>query len=88
VSHESRTSELHLATLVVRFGLRIVDVGELQISKTTLGKRGGDRYLIYLPMNRNYLWRLLHNANAKVRVYLEVPEDVLKNMSQKVEQMG
>jgi hypothetical protein len=70
----------------VRFG-RIIDAGELQISKTTLGKRGGDRYLIYLPMNRNYLWRLLHNANAKVRVYLEVPEDVLKNMSQKVEQV-
>jgi hypothetical protein len=67
------------------FGLRVIDVGELQISKTTLGKRGGDRYLIYLPMNRNYLWRLLHNANAKVRVYLEVPEDVLKNMSQKIE---
>jgi hypothetical protein len=70
---------------VVRFGLRVIDAGELQISKTTLGRRGGDRYLIYLPMNRNYLWRLLHDANAKVRVYLEVPEDVLKNMSQEVE---
>jgi len=85
VSNESRASKLHLATLVMSFGLRVIDVGELQISKTTLGKRGGDRYLIYLPMNRNYLWRLLHNANAKVRVYLEVPEDVLKNMSQKIE---
>jgi hypothetical protein len=70
---------------VVRFGLRIIDVGELQISKTTLGKRGGDRYLIYLPMNRNYLWRLLHNANAKVRIYIEIPEGVLKNIGQEVE---
>jgi len=88
VSHESRASKLYLETLVVSAGLRVIDAGELRISRTTLGKREGDRYLIYLPMNRNYLWRFLHNANAKVRVYLEVPEDVLKNMSQKVEQMG
>jgi hypothetical protein len=38
-------------------------------------------------MNRNYLWRLLHNANAKVRIYIEIPEGVLKNIGQEVEQV-
>jgi hypothetical protein len=88
VATKSCTSQAHLASLVIKaFGLSVIDAGELRISKTTLGKRGGDRFLIYLPMNRNYLWKLLHNANAKVRVYIEVPEDVLKNISQEVEQM-
>jgi len=88
VSRESRTSKLCLPTLVVSASsLRVIDAGELRISRTTLGKRGGDRYLIYLPMNRNYLWRLLHNANAKVRIYIEIPEDVLKNIGQEVEQV-
>jgi hypothetical protein len=26
-------------------------------------------------MSRNYLWKALHNLNAKVRVYIEIPED-------------
>jgi hypothetical protein len=59
---------------------RIVDVGEVNISRTTLGKKHGERYLIYLPMNRNYLWKTLHELNAKVRVYIEIPEDVLKKL--------
>ena len=88
MSNKSRTSQLYLTPLIMgTLGSKIIDVGELRISKTTLGKRGGDRYLIYLPMNRNYLWRLLHNANAKVRIYIEIPEGVLKNIGQEVEQV-
>jgi hypothetical protein len=75
MSNKARKSQLHLATLVIAtLGSKIIDVGELRISKTTLGKRGGDRFLIYLPMNRNYLWRLLHDLNTKVRVYIEIPK--------------
>jgi hypothetical protein len=51
----------------------LIDVGEIHISRTSLGKKIGSRYLIYLPMNRNYLWRLLHEKGIKVRVFIEVP---------------
>jgi hypothetical protein len=61
---------------------RIIDVGEVHISRTTLGKKHGERYLIYLPMSRNYLWKNLHDLNAKVRVYIEIPEDTLEKISQ------
>jgi len=54
----------------------VIDVGELRISGTSLGKRGGKRYLIYLPTNRNYLWRLLHERRVRVRVFIEIPEEV------------
>jgi hypothetical protein len=58
-----------------------IDVGEVRLTKTSLGKRGGPRYLLYLPLARNYLWRRLHELNVKVRVYIELPEgieDVMK----------
>jgi len=58
----------------------IIDAGELRISKTTLGKRKeADRYLIYLPINRNYVWRVLHQKGQKVRVYLEIPSESEKD---------
>jgi len=54
----------------------IIDAGELRISRTTLGKnREADRYLIYLPINRNYVWRVLHRKNKKVRVLLMIPSE-------------
>jgi hypothetical protein len=52
---------------------RIIDVGEVKIAQTTLGRRGGLRYLIYLPMNRNYIWKVLHASGHKVRAFVEVP---------------
>jgi len=55
---------------------RIIDCGELSISKTTLGKEKGPRYLIYLPTNRNYLWKLLKEKKGKLRVYIELPEEI------------
>jgi hypothetical protein len=54
----------------------VVDIGELRISRTTLGKRGGERYLIYLPLNRNYLWRELYERRVRVRVFIEIPEEI------------
>jgi hypothetical protein len=37
----------------------VVDCGKLYVSKTSLGaKRSGERYLIYLPISRNYLWKI------------------------------
>ena len=38
-------------------------------------RMGKDRYLIYLPINLNYLWRELHERKLKVRVYIEIPDE-------------
>jgi len=57
----------------------LVDVGEVHISRTSLGKKSGSRYLIYLPINRNYLWEMLHKSRAKVRVFIEVPRKEVTN---------
>jgi hypothetical protein len=52
-----------------------IDCGELHISRTSLGaKKSGERFLIYLPQNRRYLWRLLHGSKLRVRVFVELPE--------------
>jgi hypothetical protein len=53
---------------------RIIDCGELTISRSSLGSKGGLRHLIYLPLNRSYLWKLLNEKKVKVRVYIELPE--------------
>ncbi len=51
-----------------------IDVGELKISRTAIVK-GKPRYLIYLPVRRNYLWEELYNKRVRVRVYLELVEE-------------
>jgi|GEM_PF-6967438 len=38
-------------------------------------RMGKDRYLVYLPVSLNYLWRELHSKKVKVRVYIEIPEE-------------
>ncbi len=56
-------------------GNSVIDVGELRVSRTTVDKvRGKARYVIYLPINRNYLWQELYEKKAVVRVFLEVVE--------------
>jgi hypothetical protein len=58
----------------------LIDAGELRITVTTLGRKiPGKRYLIYLPMNRNYIWEVLHEKNVKVRVFIEIPSEALRN---------
>jgi putative cell wall-binding protein len=55
----------------------VVDCGKLYVSKTSLGaKRSGERYLIYLPISRNYLWKILHDSKVKVTVFLQLPENL------------
>jgi hypothetical protein len=50
----------------------LLDAGELFVSRSSLGRRKqGERYLLYLPTSRNYLWRQLHDLQIKVRVFLE-----------------
>jgi hypothetical protein len=62
-----------------RISGELVDAGELRVSKTSLGrKRHGERYLVYLPLNRNYLWQTLHESGVKVRVFIEIPGEALK----------
>jgi hypothetical protein len=51
-----------------------MDVGEVRISRTSRTKLDKARYLIYLPTNRNYLWRILHEKRIRVRVFIEIPE--------------
>jgi hypothetical protein len=55
----------------------LIDVGEVRVARATTrlgGVEGKDRYLVYLPSSRAYLWRLLHDTGEKVRLYLEIPE--------------
>jgi hypothetical protein len=54
---------------------RLLDCGELLVARTSLGKKKpGERFLIYLPGNRSYLWKELNERKIKVRVYLQLPE--------------
>ncbi len=53
---------------------RVIDVGELKLSRTNL-QGGRHRYLIYLPIRRNYVWEQIYNKGLKVRVYLELVEE-------------
>jgi hypothetical protein len=58
---------------------KIVDVGEVKITRISLGKTGKVRYLIYLPMQRNYLWGLIHSSGSKIRAFITIPTmDVIK----------
>jgi hypothetical protein len=55
----------------------LIDVGEVRIARATTrfgGVEGKERYVVYLPFARNYLWRVLNESGEKVRVYVEIPE--------------
>jgi hypothetical protein len=52
----------------------LLDVGEVRISRTSVKGRQEARYLIYLPSNRAYLWKTLHESRAKLRVFIDLPE--------------
>jgi len=55
----------------------IIDIGELRISRTNLGRKGGfrERYVVYLPVSRNYLWKALHEKKIKIRLFIEIPRE-------------
>jgi hypothetical protein len=56
---------------------RIIDCGELTISRSSLGSKGGLRHLIYLPLNRSYLWKLLNEKKVKVKFTLSFRKALL-----------
>jgi len=45
------------------------------IGSRAVVRMGKDRYLIYLPVSLNFLWRELHEKKVKVRVYIEIPDE-------------
>lgn len=49
---------------------KVIDVGEVRVTRSPAGDK--ERFLIYLPVSRNYLWRLIWDSGKKVRVYIEV----------------
>ena len=50
--------------------LKVIPVGERLIVK--VGKGAKCRYMVYLPIELNYVWEVLHREKKKVRVWLEV----------------
>jgi hypothetical protein len=60
---------------------RLLDVGEVRVSRATpSGVQGRPRFFIHLPMSRNYLWHFLNEAGVKVRVYIELPKELLEKV--------
>jgi hypothetical protein len=57
---------------------RIIDVGERRISRTVREYHGRQRYVIYLPVTRNDLWGVLWGRKIPVKIFIEIPEDVIK----------
>jgi hypothetical protein len=68
---------------------KIIDVGDLKISRTSLGKKARykERYLIYLPVNRNYLWKILNEKRTKVRIFLEILDNLNENSNDQDQSM-
>jgi hypothetical protein len=62
---------------------RIIDVGEKRIALNTRNCGDGrPRFMIYLPIERNDLWRLLWEKKVKVKVFIEIPEEELRRIMQ------
>jgi hypothetical protein len=58
--------------------IRILDIGERRISRTVREYRGRSRYVIYLPVTRNDVWKILWEKRIPVKVFLELPEEAIK----------
>jgi len=68
--------------LIVRTN-RIVDVGERHIVMATRDYgRGKPRFSINLPIERNDLWQWLWERRVKVKVFIEIPKEELKKISE------
>lgn len=55
----------------------LIDCGEVTISRSTPNKasRGRARYLIYLPLNRNYLWEELWIKKTRIRLFIQIIDE-------------
>ncbi|MEM0233318.1 MAG: hypothetical protein QXL22_04785 [Candidatus Nezhaarchaeales archaeon] len=58
---------MSLESILIRKG-SLIDVGERRIARVGSKK---ERYLIYLPIERNYIWRRLWES-GRIRVYIEI----------------
>jgi hypothetical protein len=59
---------------------RVIDVGERSIVLATKDYgRGKARFIINLPTTRNDLWRYLWERKVTVKVFIEIPEESLRN---------
>ncbi len=44
----------------------------IPLLKKSVAKLGRERYVIYLPIELNELWRELHGSKKKINVYIEI----------------
>jgi hypothetical protein len=51
----------------------LIPLGPRKITRMT-SKPERERYLIYLPLELNDLWREVYESGKKIKVYIEVPE--------------
>jgi len=57
----------------------LIDVGERRIVIATKDYgRGKPRFIINLPTTRNDLWQYLWEKKIPVKVFIEIPKEVLK----------
>jgi len=58
---------------------KIIDVGERNVVMATRDYgRGKPRFVINLPTTRNDLWQYLWERKVTVKVFIEIPEEVLR----------
>lgn len=63
---------------------RVIDVGERNIVMATRDYgRGKPRFVINLPTTRNDLWQYLWEKKITVKVFIEIPSEVLNYESSK-----
>ena len=44
----------------------------LPLGQRRISRLGSDRYVVYLPVELNDLWKELNEAKVKVKVYIEL----------------
>jgi len=44
----------------------------LPLGQRRISRLGNDRYVVYLPVELNDLWKELNETKIKVRVYIEI----------------
>jgi hypothetical protein len=49
----------------------LIPLGPKKITRMT-NKPGQERYLIYLPLELNDLWREVYESGRKIKVYIEI----------------
>jgi hypothetical protein len=57
---------------------KVLDLGLKRISRTVRNYKGQPRFVIYLPITRNYIWGFLWERKIPVKVFLEIPEGAIK----------